>query len=200
MISRWIIVSILFLGCSGKIQHVSEKELKAYVTDPRNGLLKSTVTGGTVIEVIYRPRDLIIAQNAGTGMVLWMEEERKLDSLDYFVLRLSRNGGEIQSALASDAVKFNRAIAYLSGGIQNDIYLLSGSVTFAPEQVIFVPTFGSAGATSVMLVFRSSLSARSGDFSIVFEDAVFGTGSNEFVFSSDRIRSVPRLKRLDSHG
>lgn len=191
---RLILVSFLLLSCSGQAQRVTEEELNAYVRDPENGLLKRITNERTVLELVYRPKDQVIAQTVGMDGALWGEEQKRLDSLDYFILRLSYDGKEIVNRLAGDTGRFNQAIAYLSAGISNNIRMMFGTEILRPEQSVYVPTFGSAGAASIMLVFKSSLHARKGPFTIVFDDKVLGTGRSEFNFSCRHISKIPRLK------
>lgn len=191
---RLLLVSILFLGCSDHVRYLSKEELNSYVMNPENGLLKRVTKERTVFELVYRPKDQVIGQTAGTDGALWVEEQERVDSLDYFILRLSRDSKEIENHLAGDVAGFNRAIAYLSGGISSDIRMMLGNEVLLPEQSVYVPTFGSTGVTSIMLVFKSSLHTRKGAFTVVFDDTLIGTGTSEFSFSCSHIRNIPRLR------
>lgn len=191
---RLFFASILFISCSGRVQNVTNEELNSYVMDPGNGLVKRVTKDGTVLEIVYRPKDQVIAQTAGMNDALWLQEQRRLDSMDYFILRLSKHGKEIESSWAGDASAYNRAVAYLAGGISNDIRMKLGNEILMPEQTVYVPAFGSAGTTSIMLAFRSSLHARKGSFSIAIGDAALGTGRTEFIFTCSDISAIPRLK------
>src|SRR5258706_15726119 len=58
---RFFLVLLLFsfLGCS---KVVSKQELLNYTLDSENGLLKKEEKSNSVVEVLYRPNDLMLLQ------------------------------------------------------------------------------------------------------------------------------------------
>lgn len=191
-----LVLTLIMVTCSTERTPLSESELMAYVMNPGNGTIVSQERDGITFDMIYRPKDMVIASQVDDDPDRWKEEERRLDSLDYFVLRISRDGEEIQNSFAGNEAKFNSAISWLGGRIANDLYLVTDRKEhIPPDQTVFVPSFGMAKATSVLIVFRSALSQRKGKHSIVLRDSEFGTGMYEFSFDSENIRSIPRLQR-----
>lgn len=192
-------LSILFLmlslmACQEK-KIVSEQELKDYVLDPENGLRKQREKNGVDLEVIYRPSELIMAQQLDG---INDKEERvktikSFDSLTYFVLKLSRKGQEIENAYVSDEAKFVQVINYLSSSIGSNIYLLHESDTIHALDAVYTRMFGSATATSVMTVFDTDLEKKSGTVKFYLDDTGLGLGKNEFVFDISDIKKAPTI-------
>lgn len=174
-------------------QPVSSDELKAYALNPENGLIRSITAGDITAEIIYHPKDLILEQEAEGDIDRWKEAEQKLDSLDYFILRLSRGGEEIENRYAGDPDKFSQVINYLSASIAENIYLENEKKHY-PESAMLIRSYGMAGATSVLVVFKSCLSKQDGPVTVVFDDPLLGTGRNTFSFQCDDIKKTPRLR------
>ena len=164
--------------------------------NPEHGLIQKVEKGNTVLEMYYKPKELIIAQELSTHPT---DDEKKslastYDSLDYFVLRLSRNKQEIENSYASDPAQFTEVLSYLSYYIGSDLYMIQQQDTLPILDVVYARTFGAMDATNLMAVFNSNLAAKSGKTTVYFNDTRFGTGLNEFVFDTDKIKSIPTLK------
>jgi hypothetical protein len=188
----YIMIFNLF-GCQSK--YVDEKELKAYVMEPKHGLIKKVEKGGIALEMLYKPVDLIVMQELDDSQ---NPNERlstisKYDSLDYFILTISRRGQEIENSFVNSS-QFVEVINYLGGGISEDISLVIGDEINKVLSVAYVGSFGMANKTQIMCVFNSFLLSKHGNASIHFDDSILGTGLNIFEFSIDQIKKTPRLK------
>jgi hypothetical protein len=191
MSKKILLVLLVCIGC-GKV--ATKQELQQYLRADENGLIHRRETAGTLIEIIYKPKDLVIAQEVGSDGKRWSEIERELDSLDYFVLKLSRNNQEIENSLAGDPGRFTRAVSYLAGEMSADVSLQIEGEKLDVEDMIYVQTFGSASGSNILFVFKSALEKRDEDFSFVFDDAMFGTGRSQFDFEIEKINDIPKLK------
>src|SRR5687767_2030564 len=121
-----LIICVLLFACNDQ-RIVTEQQLKDYIMDPENGLRKVTEKNGIDMEVIYKPIDLILAQQMD-GVIDKQERMKTIDNfanLSYFIIKLSRKGQEIENAFVSDNDKFVRVINYLSSSIANNIYVVT---------------------------------------------------------------------------
>ena len=183
----------LVFSCSGK-RSLTEAELKLFVQNPENGLIKKIEKNGTLIEMVYRPKELIVAQEVGfQDPVKWKEEMNKLDSIEYFILKLSRNNDEIENSYASNSDRYNAVLNYLNGPVSNDIHINIDDQKIKAQFAIFSPSFGSSTATSVMLQFKYDLDETGESFEIIFDDGVIGLGRCVFTFQGSEIREIPKL-------
>jgi hypothetical protein len=183
------------ISCNGK-KYLSPEALKQYPLDPENGLYKAEEKNGVKLEMIYRPKDLIIAQEVeGDDPTQWKVVEEKLDTFDYFIFRLSKNGKEIQNEYASDPVIFSQVVNYLSNNMIHDLKLKVDDDTLSLANMVYVPTFGASNSSNILLIFPSSLKKQNEDFSITFNDPLFDTGVTDFQFEINDIKKTPYLKR-----
>jgi hypothetical protein len=189
-----IIILILLNGC-GDVGRLPANDLNAYALEADNGLRKTLQRRDLAIELCYRPKDLIIYQQLDSVAAdTWATWETKLDQLDYFVIRLSKDGHEIEKFFASDQDSYHKALNYFSGGIEKDLSLTVGKERIPVESSIYMPAFGSSAATTILFAFRSNLLRKNGSFSVRLNDSMFGTGYSEFNFKVSDVKKIPRLQ------
>jgi len=189
-----IFFMLVISGCTP--DYITLEDLKKYPMEADHGLMQRIEKGNTLLEMYYKPKDLIIAQELAPNATDKEKESvsKTYDSLDYFVLRLSRKGQEIENSYASYPEQFNQVISYLSYYIGPDIYMIHQQDTVPVLDVVYARNFGAIDATNVMAVFKSKLTTQSGKAKVYFNDSRFGTGLNEFVFDTDKIKSIPTIK------
>jgi hypothetical protein len=184
----------ILLSCAGR-SVVSEQELKDYLMDPEHGLSRHEAKKGIDMEVVYRPSELVAAQQVD-GVTDKKEQERiirNFDSLAYFILKLSRNGQEIENAYVSDNDKFLQVTSYLSSGIAQDLYLVNKEDTIRALDAVYTRMFGAATATTVMAIFDADVKDWDGSVTFCFDDTGLGLGINEFEFDTNDINKAPTL-------
>ncbi|WP_333818618.1 hypothetical protein [Ohtaekwangia sp.] len=191
----FVFVALLVSIVSCKKEVSSIKELQSYVFDSENGLHKVKNRKDLKLEAFYRPRALVLEQQL-KGVSDKDEAARvkqMVDSLDYFVLHISRDDHELERDYASNPTDQYEVQRYLSQGIVDDLAIITDNEIFRPIDIAYIPTFGASSATSVLVVFGGRVSERSGDLKFCFHDTRFGTGMHEFLFKTDDIRDIPIL-------
>lgn len=189
-----LLVPMILLSCQERAT-VTKRELQEYILDPQNGLIKQASRQGIDIEVLYRPTELIIAQQLD-GVSDERQRSKEIEGfkgLSYFILRLSREGKEIENAYAGDPQRFATIVNYLSSALARNIYLVNNGDTITALDVVYTRMFGSATATSVMAVFNTDIKKRAGSLKFCIDDSQLGIGKNEFTFALSDIRNVPKL-------
>jgi hypothetical protein len=188
-----LLISGLFSSCT----HMgSTNDLLNYALDPKNGLHQKEEKNGILVEVLYKPTQLIVAQEI-KGQSLRLSQvdsiQRYFSEFDYFLLRLSRNGKEIETAFAGDQSKFNEANSYLSFEMAKDVRLIWERDTISTKDFIHTRTFGSSPSSDILFVFKSRLRDRNGSVKFIFDDRLFDSGRSEFDFAVSDIKSIPSI-------
>lgn len=189
-----LFVALEAFACGGN-GILSEQGLRDYVMEPENGLRKHCEKNGIDVEVIYRPTELILAQQL-QGLTDQQERIRTIrnfDSLSYFVVKFSRNGKEVENRYARDPEEFLRVTNYLSSGIAKDICLILSTDTLFALDAVYARMYGAATATSVMAVFDADLKEKSGIITFCLDDTELGIGRNSFDFDLSDIKKAPTL-------
>lgn len=183
-------------ACGGESM-LGEDALKQWIMNPKHGVLAEDTQQSVVTTVQYRPVDLVISQEL-RGMNYQAADVERLrqnyDSLDFFVMKISKRGQEIENSFAPDPATFAQVISYLNGDIANDIQLKVGDKPVAPEQVAYVRTFGASTASSLMVVFNSAILKQDEDVVFTWEDTKMHTGIHRFEFALKDIKHIPTLK------
>jgi hypothetical protein len=184
---------LLVAACSSKT--VSMDELKKYPFDSSHGLIQVSNRGGAKVEVYYKPKELIFRQELkdNADRKAEVETRKNMDSLDYFVFRLSRNGHEIENDYANDPEMFNKVIDYLSFSFGNDVYMIHKKDTMPMLDFSYARMFGTSDACQLLTVFKSDLKTRTGKVTICFDDTFLGTGLSSFEFEIQDIKNIPPL-------
>jgi hypothetical protein len=185
----------LIFSCSNST--LTEAELKAYVLNEENGLVKKSSRGDFQAEAYHRPNDLVIAQMAYDKSLT----KDTLDSLrtaysdfSYFVLHMSKNNREVESYFAYNPILYNEIVNYLNGEIDQDMMLLHKSDTIKALQTIYSPALGSSNYTSVMAVFGTGIKQLPPTIELVWNDTQLNTGVHRFLFNKSDLKNTPQLK------
>jgi hypothetical protein len=191
----FLLVIALGLCACGKQKITTEQGLKDYVVDPENGLVKQQQKNGVELEVIYRPAELVLAQQlqAVTTTEERIKTMKNFDSLSYFIIKLSRAGQEIENMYAGDPGKFQRVVDYLSFSLAPHVFIIHREDTITAYDAVYARSFGSATSTSVMTVFDTRLKEKSGVIRFCLDDAELDVGFNEFEFDLDNIKKAPTI-------
>jgi hypothetical protein len=189
----WSAGALLVLLGSCNPPSLTKEQLKAYVLDAENGLHQVAASNGIKMEVLYRPLELVAEQNVDLKQKGEFEAElKRLDSLDFFIIKLSRDGQEIENQYAGTD-RYMRVTNYLNGEMGNDLQMIVGNQTYSPEGVVFAPSFGGADGSSVLVTFKTKLKNASGPFVLLFNDAMLGMGRMELTFQTKAVRNCPTL-------
>lgn len=174
---------LFVLSCESK-QYVSQEQMHAYALEPANGLIRTHMDERITVDVVYRPKDLIVYQMVDTVDRKQVDRVRaSLSGLDYFILRVSP-GTE------------GRPLTAIPDILQEDITLTTRGQTFHPESLTKTLFFDGSGSTSYLVVFGSSLEERSGETTFALERGLFNSGRMEFQFSNRDVQNAPRLAAL----
>jgi hypothetical protein len=189
-----LMVAAFFSSCQSEM---NKPDLNQFVMNEENGLTQENLHDLVDIEVTYRPRDLVIEQMLDKEYSQQQFDSigHLLDSVDYFVIRFTKNGEDVVNSYAGDETSFSAITNYLSYEISKDIRLIVGEKAIPVDDFVYQQGFGVAKASSLLVAFKSAMFTRDSDFSVVIEDSRFNTGVNEFKFQAEDITSIPRLKR-----
>ncbi|MBX2900360.1 MAG: hypothetical protein KF775_11960 [Cyclobacteriaceae bacterium] len=171
------------MGCNSS--ELSKPELIAYLENEENGLTKSISKGKYLVQVSYRPFDLI-----------WYNEADDLNTnshYDYFILRISHDNKNPTNELAGSD-DYLKANLYLNQ-LFEDVRLVTESDTLRPIESLASPMYGMTPQASVLLAFDTDLRKQRGTIHFIFKDSQLKTGRSEFEFKANDFKDIPTLIR-----
>lgn len=108
------------------------------------------------------------------------------DGLYYFNAKFDKEKGEKPP---------KEKILYLDFDMQQDFVLLNGKDSIAPVFCQKIEN-GIGGSYEYILAFEKPANAI-GDFSVIYNDKIFGIGTVAFVYKNEDIMKIPILKSKD---
>ena len=190
-----ILIPFLLFSCGKK--HLEEAQLRAYVADPDNGLVKEKLAGTASIMVSYRPVDFMILQEVN-GQAFF--NHKVADSLkqsyaasSYFILNISKDNQSLEVNSAGNPHEYESLLAYLGGEISNDVWLASATDTIATTGHIYTNFYNTTAATTLLFAFENKKLKDAETLSFLFQGNKLGLGFQAFTFDSDDIKNIPAL-------
>ena len=187
-----ILASLTFMA-SCREKSVSMQELQEYVTDPDNGLKKSVESKGMLVDVVYRPTDLVIAQqilsfNSDTSLV--SELRKRYSKYHYFILSFSKGGKEALHQQGDQNV-YSNLLQTLAFRMDQYAGLTGGGDTLDVADFQMDRTFGTAQATNLIVAFEKSPVTRENDIRFHLKEFGLGIGNHVFDFKAKDINASP---------
>ncbi len=188
-----VFLGIMLYGC-GTPEFLTKEELQAYVMEPEHGLVQEKKVGSLKLQVIYRPTDLLVAQEMNleqdTAQVKTLR--KKYEKYAYFILKLS--------AQNKDALHQNKSFSEFSDLLQTLAYRMNDYVELTSSEQDTIPVGDYTyprmyGYATSSLLFAFSKKEFENDEWIQFNLKEFGLGSgiHKFRFNKEDIERVPAL-------
>jgi hypothetical protein len=187
---------VLLLSCcfSCRKEKVNSEELVEYITDESNGLRRSATFQGTLVEVSYRPVDLLIAQDiAGEAF-----EKSKLADLQkkyskkmYFTLSFSKNGADI---LQQTGPRHRELVETLSFGMERHATMTTSSNDTIPlGDYVLNRTYGLSTSTDLLFVFDVQEINENNWLQFNLNEFGLGIGNQRFRFEISDLNRAPKI-------
>lgn len=195
------------LGCRGDShKYININDLPGWVNNPENGLCKSRSIGGIILNAKLLPADYlvyqetsdvekanyviidsVVAQNKNnlTFLLTIKTDEARMSNQDLMYLGIH------------DYAEYSNRVAVLNFRVQDYLLLKIGQKEYNPVLASFENTYGLGKELRINVVFTlSDLSAELSavtKIDFVFNDEIFNTGTNHFIFDSKAIVNIPEV-------
>jgi len=176
----WIFICCGMVGC-----HASDKqkEYSDFINDPANRIVQKIKLNEVEMTMKFQPeayrafarKDTLKEEVAGAAK----------DSLYYFNVRIDKVDGEKPA---------KEKLLYLDFDMQKDFLMATGADSIPPLICQKIEN-GKGGSYEYMLVFENPKEQQ--DFTVVYNDKIFGIGTIAFVYKNEDIRRIPVIKNKD---
>ena len=200
-----VCLSVLLSGCGKGPEFHSIEDYLHWLSDPDNGLVKTRSVNGIELKVTYLPAEYM----AYTELKEQEQISRlALDSLIsyyksglYFLLKI----GPDEEAGAQGDIMFNGLQSYaeyaeraraMNFDLDQHVWLKSGTQELHPVLSTLENTYGLQEYRNILFAFtpeagEETISER---MEFIYEDELFGLGTNYFVFNKSTLEKIPTLK------
>jgi len=187
--------AVSVLSCAKN--YVTEKELKKYILDEKNGLRKSVQHGDYTVDAIYRPNDLLMLQEMGSSKPdssLIKKLRGKYSSHYYFILSISKKGKEVVSPASMPYDEFSDLLQNVSFRMGEFVNITTAKQdTIALADFIYNRTFGMSSSSEILLVFDKKKVTDTDWVQINLGELGLGIGTQNFRFEKEKLDEAPRI-------
>lgn len=188
---------LLLTSCANKTFN-NEQELWTYLKNPDNGYLQQKNINGYDFSLLYKPTDLLVAQELGedTSKEKKTALREKYQKQLYFTLSMSRNGKELLSTTPKNRQEFGAMVNQLAFGMQEKVHLFTQNKdTLELLDYNYPRMYGMSQSTTMLFVYpRDEKQLREETLNFTIQDLGTYTGEVKFKIETDKIRNEPRLK------
>lgn len=201
-------LAFLMMGCQVK-EFSTPEEFYSWINEPGHGLMKEKFANATHIKVNYLPQDLQVMKEVKSRTNeegISLEEIRQNYSHGQsFVLTLGpdtrdgKKGGDIVLRGARSYKDYKDRLLELNYELEPLITLKAGNLELQPALSNLENVFGMSESRKVNLTFvasnaREDSILNNSDLELIFDDRIFRTGLNRFVFKKADINKIPKAK------
>jgi len=186
------------VSCNKKTFNTKE-ELFVFLKEEANNFSQSKSINGIDFNLMYRPTDLLIAQEH-TDIIIEKEILKKLKNkyknFIYFNLSLSKNNKEILTATPKTRTEFSALVNQLVFKMKDNVYLHTHESNDTIDMVdyIYPRLYGMTNNTTLMFVYPRKKEQLKGEFlDFVIKDIGLYTGDVKFKVPTTIINNEPQL-------
>jgi hypothetical protein len=188
---------LLLTSCANKTFN-NEQELWTYLKNPDNGYLQQKNINGYDFSLLYKPTDLLVAQELGenTSKERITALREKYQKQLYFTLSMSRNGKELLSTTPKNRQEFGAMVNQLAFGMREKVHLFTQKKdTLELLDYNYPRMYGMSQSTTMLFVYpRMDKYLKEETLNFTIQDLGTYTGEVKFKIETDKIRNEPRLK------
>ena len=160
-----------------------------------NGLTKSSVSEGYQTKIVYKPTDLLVAQEL-KGVPVPGEDKvgelrEKYGQYHYFVLSISKGDKEVLTGGGPGFGELLQTLSFRMGALVN--LTTASRDTIPVADYAFQRTFGMSSATSLLFVFPREELKEDEWIQFNLKEFGLGLGNQNFRFSANNFKNVPEI-------
>ncbi len=199
MLQRGIVflcISLWMTSCTNPLFDTQE-ELLEHIQQPEHGYLQTKTVNGVDFSILYKPIDLMVAQELSEG-----DSTSQIDSLRekykeylYFTVSMSKNNQELLSNVAGNKQQFGAMVNELAFGMEQRVHLYTPEKdTIALADYIYPRMYGMSRATTMLFVYPREKKVTKQDYiTLSIEDLGFYTGEVKLKIPTKVIKDEPSL-------
>ncbi len=179
---RTIVIIAGIVAATGCTQKAGEQQFIDYINNPRHNITQQLKVGDVQTTVKWVPDEYQELKN-----------RKSADSSE----TLTNNAGFYFFDVRFDKVKGDKPEKekqmYLNFDMHNDFILLMGNDSVMPVFCQKIEN-GISGSYQYLLAFEKDEIINGSDFTLIYKDKIFGTGTQAFVYRKKDMQRIPKLK------
>lgn len=171
-----------------------------WVINPENDLRKIKKVADIKIDVQYKPIPFIITNELRTNTInkkVYKKRVEELEGAQYFTIKVSVDpevATDITQYKVSNVEEHQNRLYYLSYQLQNDIKLIEGKDTLAPQLFHFERAYDLAPHRTFVMAFETKKKNVNQDKVFLIDSPALETGPIKIKFKAEDLNNLPTLK------
>ncbi len=195
-------MSFLLSGCEKRFDNL--KSIYQWINDPGNGLVKTKNVEGIKLTVKYLPAEFLALKEAKEESVYNAKTYDSLFNLykssHTFLLSIAsvenENSNDPMYKDLEDFPEYKKRAKTMNFDMQSYLTLRTSTEEFKPTLAIMENTYSLKGQRNIYVVFTDQSpkdEMKEDAFDFVFNDEIFQTGQNHFIFEKSDITGMPAI-------
>jgi hypothetical protein len=207
--TKLLCYALLFIaaltGCTGRKETDSVQQYLSWINDPEAGLVQRRQVNNLLLSVKYLPpqylasRDRDLSPEGKDSMARYYSESKA------FLLTITPLAAPDKEPGKSDVMfydlkdfqEYKQRSHTMNFEMEEYVKLIAGNRTYHPVLSSLENTYGLEEGRNVYLVFSDDQRGKelnaAAELDIVFNDELFSTGLNHFVFRKEKLDNLPHL-------
>lgn len=196
-------IGFIFLSSCGGFS--TEQDLYKWISDEKNGLIKTKDMGGVIIKVKYLPAEYLVynevkGKHYSQAQVDSLTAEFKKTRSFLMTLEFKKtNSGDNVLASGTDHYnEYKERIEKLNFALDEYVTIKTEDAELAPVLWTLENTYTVGNKRNLYITFGDEkieeVFKESSKLDLVFNDEIFYTGIAHFVFDNKQLQSVPKIK------
>lgn len=190
-----LLLSWILLSCQPT--SLSPDGLAAFIDDEGNGLKKTVTVGGTTIELLYRPTDVLVSQEIGSNVLSQASLDSLRDKYDdyfYFIVNLSKDNKEALQIQENGFGQYSELVQTLAFNMSDYTTMTTASRDTIPvADYVLNRTYGLSSATEMLFVFNRENAITNEWVQINLNEFGLQTGNQRFRFETLDLLNGPTI-------
>ena len=191
-----VLLIVCFCSCVSKTFD-SKEEMWKYLRKEEHGYLQTKTVNGYDFSLLYKPTDLLVAQELGED-----KQENKIKELRskyrkylYFTLSMSKDNKELLSVTPKNRQEFGAMVNELAFGMGKKVHVLSPKKdTLELLDYVYPRMYGMSRNTSMLFVYpRDEKFLKEDYLAVVIGDLGTYTGEVKFKVPTRLLKNEPTL-------
>ena len=172
----------------------------SWVNDSSHGLVNSNTFGNYVFSLQFTPLEYLAIKEFGTDSIsseLIAEYTKEMDSLQYFILRISTKNlqGDVLKEGIANPSEYHSRVQYFANYMQQDISLYEGKEVLPCVFLHYERDYNLSPYQTFILAFPKAVDPKAlSDKILHYNDRALNLGTVQLTITAKSISDIPKLK------
>ena len=200
-----ILMSLIGQSCERKLKDIGS--FYKWINDPENGMVKSASAGGVKVTLKYLPPEYLVYQQIEEEGMKGSKIDSLLNAQKYSKVFLMTIGpaetgsGDIMYKELDNYKQYKERVLQMNFDMASYLEIHAGTSIYKPMLSTMENTYSTSESRNIYMVFIDDKKQKGDlinakELELVFQDELFQSGINHFVFNKKEMDHLPEMEFL----